>query len=303
MIARTVISLLEMEASSSPQNQSDARNESIVDPARTEDPQETSNPKMPKKTVDDRPTTSVLPTASEQASQRTPVVETASRIMLSSDELNSMDRCRLIDHWNRQQDYVQLLEHRLQQTLDSKEQVVELEQKLKQQLFDSTRRENILIMKLTKKEQDTQDYIVSVLTNQSIDQPLNRFSSFQQNQIQELKSTLMPSDVQLQNALLDPAVNLMFEDMKKEVDKAKTKVDDMQSELSAWKFTPDSNTGKRLMAKCRLLYQENEELGKVISSGRIAKLEGDLALQKSFSEEMKKSQAGKFEIELHLICK
>ena len=54
-----------------------------------------------------------------------------------------------------------------------------------------------------------------------------------------------------------------------------------------------SNTGKRLMAKCRLLHQENEELGKIISSGRVAKLEGDLALQRNFSEEMKKSQAGK----------
>lgn len=53
-----------------------------------------------------------------------------------------------------------------------------------------------------------------------------------------------------------------------------------------------SNTGKRLMAKCRLLYQENEELGRMIASGRIAKLEGDLALQRSFSEEMKKSQSG-----------
>ena len=46
------------------------------------------------------------------------------------------------------------------------------------------------------------------------------------------------------------------------------------------------------MAKCRLLYQENEELGRVVSSGRLAKLEGDLALQKSFSEEVKKSQSG-----------
>lgn len=53
-----------------------------------------------------------------------------------------------------------------------------------------------------------------------------------------------------------------------------------------------SNTGKRLMAKCRLLYQENEELGRMIASGRIAKLEGELALQKSFSEEVKKSQSG-----------
>ena len=60
-----------------------------------------------------------------------------------------------------------------------------------------------------------------------------------------------------------------------------------------------SNTGKRLMAKCRLLYQENEELGRMISSGRLAKLEGDLALQRNFSEEMKKSQSGNY----HLLVK
>lgn len=59
-----------------------------------------------------------------------------------------------------------------------------------------------------------------------------------------------------------------------------------------------SNTGKRLMAKCRLLYQENEELGKVVNSGRVAKLEGELALQKNFGEEVKKSQSG-----FHSNCK
>ena len=90
---------------------------------------------------------------------------------------------------------------------------------------------------------------------------------------------------------------MIFEEMKKEVEKCKVKVEEIQNELSAWKFTPDSNTGKRLMAKCKLLYQENEELGKVISSGRIAKLEGDLALQKSFSEAMKKNQEGKISAE------
>ncbi len=46
------------------------------------------------------------------------------------------------------------------------------------------------------------------------------------------------------------------------------------------------------MAKCRMLLQENEELGKVISSGRTAKLEGEIALQKKFVDEMKISQAG-----------
>lgn len=47
------------------------------------------------------------------------------------------------------------------------------------------------------------------------------------------------------------------------------------------------------MAKCRLLIKENEELGKMISSGRLAKLESDLTLQKSYSDELKKSQSGK----------
>jgi hypothetical protein len=31
--------------------------------------------------------------------------------------------------------------------------------------------------------------------------------------------------------------------------------EEKQNELAAWKFTPDSATGKRLMAKCRQLYQ------------------------------------------------
>ncbi len=43
-----------------------------------------------------------------------------------------------------------------------------------------------------------------------------------------------------------------------------------------------------------MLLQENEELGKVISSGRTAKLEGEIALEKTLVQEMKKSQAGNY---------
>lgn len=46
------------------------------------------------------------------------------------------------------------------------------------------------------------------------------------------------------------------------------------------------------MAKCRMLYLENEELGKQTSSGRVAKLENDLALNKQLVSEMKQSQSG-----------
>jgi len=48
------------------------------------------------------------------------------------------------------------------------------------------------------------------------------------------------------------------------------------------------------MAKCRMLLQENEELGKMISSGRTAKLEAEIALHKTMVAEMKTNQDGVF---------
>ena len=46
------------------------------------------------------------------------------------------------------------------------------------------------------------------------------------------------------------------------------------------------------MAKCRMLLQENEDLSKAVSTGKIAKLEGDVALEKKLVLEMKKSETG-----------
>ena len=83
----------------------------------------------------------------------------------------------------------------------------------------------------------------------------------------------------------------MFEKMRKEVDDSKARVEEMQNDLNAWKFTPDSATGKRLMAKCSQLHQENEELGRMISSGKIAKLESTLAMHEKNSLEDKCKQA------------
>nr|CAG4651411.1 EOG090X0FYD [Simocephalus serrulatus]SVE94566.1 EOG090X0FYD [Simocephalus serrulatus] len=147
----------------------------------------------------------------------------------------------------------------------------DLEEKLRHSISSETaRRESFLLLRLNSKEQEIQDLII---------------------QIQELKASQAGNSASMRSSLLDPAVNVLIQHLRKELDKAKLALEETQNELSAWKFTPDSNTGKRLMAKCRLLYQENEELGRMISSGRMAKLEGDLALQRNFSEEMKKSQS------------
>lgn len=110
------------------------------------------------------------------------------------------------------------------------------------------------------------------------------------NQLNELKYRKIEPNSST-HILYDPAVNIIFTKLKNELKATKAKLEDTQNELTAWKFTPDSNTGKRLMAKCRLLYQENEELGKVISNGRLAKLESDLALQKNVNDELKRSHS------------
>ena len=43
----------------------------------------------------------------------------------------------------------------------------------------------------------------------------------------------------LREALLDPAVNLLFDKMRDELKETKDKLEQAQSELGAWKFTPD----------------------------------------------------------------
>ena len=60
-----------------------------------------------------------------------------------------------------------------------------------------------------------------------------------QVQIQELKQAHNPSAAKLRSMMLDPAVNLMFERMKKEVESCKEKLEQAQNDLAAWKFTPD----------------------------------------------------------------
>lgn len=143
------------------------------------------------------------------------------------------------------------------------------EEKSKPINMDTARREHTLVMRLTNKEQELQECM---------------------NQIQEMKQAQTQNTAQLRSMLLDPAINLVFQRMAKEMDDHKEKLKQKQNELSAWKFTPDSQTGMRLMTKCRMLLQENGELGKMISSGRTARLEGEIALQKSLVTEMKTNQ-------------
>lgn len=190
----------------------------------------------------------------------------APRVILSRDLLAEMDKEELIAKWYQQEAYINQIEHaaeKLSKQVDSLQHEVQAnESRYKKRLHN-------VCMKLTLRDKKLAQL---------------------QDKLDQVTHSQYPTNHQLESTLIDPALNLMFEKMKSEVEAAKTKVEEMQNELSAWKFTPDSTTGKRLMAKCRLLHNENEELGKEMSSGWVAQLTGNLALQKKFSEEMKKSQ-------------
>lgn len=43
----------------------------------------------------------------------------------------------------------------------------------------------------------------------------------------------------------------------------------MQDNIAAVNFTPQSKMGKMLMAKCRTLQEENEEIGNQASEGKV----------------------------------
>ncbi|KAH3726142.1 pre-mRNA-splicing regulator WTAP-like [Dreissena polymorpha] len=184
-----------------------------------------------------------------------------------NEDLEVLSSTDLIARIKEQEEYIKQLESK-KAKIDKGDDEPDPGERLKQAQKDAARRENTLVHRLTTKEQELQDFMA---------------------QVAEMKQADGTS--QLKSMLLDPAVNIVFQRISKEMEEAQEKLKQTQNELSAWKFTPDSQTGKRLMARCQMLLQENEELGKTIAAGRTAKLEGEIALQKTLVTEMKNNQS------------
>jgi len=77
--------------------------------------------------------------------------------------------------------------------------------------------------------------------------------------------------------------------MKTYITKLEAELKKTQEDLLAVKFTPQSVTGKQLMSKCRLLYEENEEFGLQVSEGRIHQLQCEVALNQEYAKELRES--------------
>jgi uncharacterized coiled-coil protein SlyX len=92
----------------------------------------------------------------------------------------------------------------------------------------------------------------------------------------------------MRQILLDPVVNIQVQKLREELDQAQSKLKSTREELEAVQFTSNSITGKKLLAKCRLLQAENEEFDTLLSDERIHRLENELSLQRELTEELKK---------------
>lgn len=136
----------------------------------------------------------------------------------SDVDLTELSKEELVNRIREQEKTIRQLEEKQRNSKTDEKDIKDLEAKLKQHQRDAARRENTLVHRLTTKEQELQDYI---------------------NQIQEFKQSQTQNKAQLQTMLLDPAVNLVFQRMTKEMEECQEKLKQTQNELSAWKFTPD----------------------------------------------------------------
>ncbi|RIB19505.1 hypothetical protein C2G38_1259061 [Gigaspora rosea] len=126
-----------------------------------------------------------------------------------------------------------------------------------------------LLVKLSKKEEEIQNLL---------------------GELQNLSQTLTPDftfDQSFRKKFLDPAINLLFRTMKKELEDKDKTIESLQHELESVKFTPNSITGKKLVAKLRALQEENEELGRQLRQGRVEQYEVEIALQRKMIYELK----------------
>ncbi|KAK7291613.1 hypothetical protein RIF29_06904 [Crotalaria pallida] len=145
------------------------------------------------------------------------------------------------------------------------------EESLREQLEKAKKKEAAFIVTFAKREQEIAELKSAVL---------------------DLKAQLHPASMQARRLLLDPAVHEEFTRLKNLVEEKDKKVKELQDNIAAVNFTPQSKMGKMLMAKCKTLQEENEEIGNQASEGKMQELASKLSLQKHQNAELRSQFEG-----------
>lgn len=111
------------------------------------------------------------------------------------------------------------------------------------------------------------------------------------------KSGLIPFDRPLDRCLdvkhlLEPATNLVYHKLHETTKDAQIRMRQSNDDLLAWKFSPESSIGKRLMSRVRHLLEANEELGRVNQADRVSVLESEADVQSTCMKELIKTHEG-----------
>ncbi|MED6113802.1 FKBP12-interacting protein of 37 kDa [Stylosanthes scabra] len=133
------------------------------------------------------------------------------------------------------------------------------EESLKEQLEKAKKKEGAFFVTFAKREQEIAEL---------------------KSAVRDLKAQLKPATMQARRLLLDPAVHEEFTRLKNLVEEKDKKVKELQDNIAAINFTPQSKMGKMLMAKCKTLQEENEEIGNQATDGKIQELSMKLSLMK-----------------------
>ncbi|CAI0447523.1 unnamed protein product [Linum tenue] len=145
------------------------------------------------------------------------------------------------------------------------------EESLEEQLEKAKKKEAAFIVTFAKREQEIAEL---------------------KSAVRDLRAQLKPPSMQARRLLLDPAIHEEFTRLKNLIEEKDKKVKELQDNIAAMNFTPQSKMGKMLMAKCKTLQEENEEIGAQAAEGKIHELGMKLALQKSQNAELRNQYEG-----------
>ncbi|KAA8540786.1 hypothetical protein F0562_024294 [Nyssa sinensis] len=145
------------------------------------------------------------------------------------------------------------------------------EESLQEQLEKAKKKEAALIVTFAKREQEIAEL---------------------KSAVRDLRAQLKPPSMQARRLLLDPAIHEEFKRLKNLVEEKDKKVKELEDNIAANNFTSKSKMGKMLMAKCRTLQEENEEIGNQANEGKMHELAVKLTLLKSQNAELRSQFEG-----------
>ncbi|KAL6583770.1 FKBP12-interacting protein of 37 kDa [Orobanche minor] len=154
------------------------------------------------------------------------------------------------------------------------------EESLREQLEKAKKKEAAFIVTFAKRDQEIAE----------LKSAFEIFSLL--SALRDMRAQLKPPSMQARRLLLDPAIHEEFTRLKNLVEEKDKKIKELQDNSAAVHFTPQSKMGTMLMAKCRTLQEENEEIGSQANEGKMHELAMKLSLQKSQNAELRSQLEG-----------